>query len=564
MIQKKEKLQNLAAAFACSALYMMILRCFIPFIYGIVDDRSMMEFVSGQYLGYPDAHTIFMGYWYSLFLTVLYRLTVHVDWYALCFLILQTFCLSLVIYRLLGWCKSKKQKLFCVITAFILFEWLCLQATVQLSFTTTAAVLGMTVIFWYETMEEITWKDLLLLFLTAFITCEIRSDIFYMILPLCGILWTFRSIREKHVSVHQLMIPPITVIVLVLHASGYLTGYGTEQWQKYEAYNQDRTAVYDFPAHSFIPYEGAEDFYESVGIEKKSRARTLMNYNYTADDQITPEFFKKYIETYNQTFPSEDTVPERIFRSVKIYVKGTLSGKFHMRNLLALILYTILGLWCLYRKQWLFLGKTAAAAGIQILLWLCLIYAGRTPDRVIYSMSLMMIVAVLLLWLEVWRENLSDFRTCRFFLTVMLLLVCALGCNEFRNIRKQNLAMAHWNENAENLKAYCMSHPENFYFSDVTSLAFTTWNVRLWRPETYVMNYMSLGDWMSFSPIWQKKLDQHEIVSVKEALYEQDHVYLICSFDKGLEYLKLLYDDVSCEEMGKVSGFHIYKLRIKK
>lgn len=211
-----------------------------------------------------------------------------------------------------------------------------------------------------------------------------------------------------------------------------------------------------------------------------------------------------------------------------------------------------------------FLGKTAAAAGIQILLWLCLIYAGRTPDRVIYSMSLMMIVAVLLLWLEVWRENLSDFRTCRFFLTVMLLLVCALGCNEFRNIRKQNLAMVHWNENAENLKAYCMSHPENFYFSDVTSLAFTTWNVRLWRPETYVMNYMSLGDWMSFSPIWQKKLDQHEIVSVKEALYEQDHVYLICSFDKGLEYLKLLYDDVSCEEMGKVSGFHIYKLRIKK
>ncbi len=75
------------------------------------------------------------------------------------------------------------------------------------------------------------------------------------------------------------------------------------------------------------------------------------------------------------------------------------------------------------------------------------------------------------------------------------------------------------------------------------------------------MNYMSLGDWMSFSPVWRRKLEQNGIDSVKEALYERENVYLICSFDKGLEYLVSLYDNVSCTETDKISGFKIYRLQ---
>lgn len=106
-----------------------------------------------------------------------------------------------------------------------------------------------------------------------------------------------------------------------------------------------------------------------------------------------------------------------------------------------------------------------------------------------------------------------------------------------------------------------MEHPENFYFNDVTSLAFTTYNVHLWQKTPYQMNYMSLGDWMSFSPVWEEKLLQHKITSVQEALYQQDHVYLICSFDKGLEYLISLYDNVTCTEIDKIPGFQIYRLQ---
>lgn len=105
-----------------------------------------------------------------------------------------------------------------------------------------------------------------------------------------------------------------------------------------------------------------------------------------------------------------------------------------------------------------------------------------------------------------------------------------------------------------------MDHPENFYFNDVTSLAMTTWNVHLWNPKQYRMNYMSLGDWMSFSPIWQEKLEQNGISSVREALYGQDNIYLISSFDRGTEYLTELYDGVTCEQVDTIRQFKVYRL----
>ena len=74
-----EKQKNIIASISAFILYILLIRMLMPFVYGIIDDRSMMEIVSGQYLGHPDAHTIFMGYWYSLVLAGLYRLMPNVD-----------------------------------------------------------------------------------------------------------------------------------------------------------------------------------------------------------------------------------------------------------------------------------------------------------------------------------------------------------------------------------------------------------------------------------------------------------------------------------------------------
>ena len=286
-----------------------------------------------------------------------------------------------------------------------------------------------------------------------------------------------------------------------------------------------------------------------------------MNYNYTADDRITPQFFQEYVEAHDQAFPPKETVIGQMKKSVKEYLQGVLSGKFHRQHVLALILYGLLAVRGLCRKEKGDFFRILCIAGVQTLLWCCLLYAGRIPERVIYSMNLMQTATALLLNGEVLQKLRISERTCMAGTALMCLLLCIPAASQLKQLRQQNQEMYHRNEDVEALKEYCMEHPENFYFNDVTSMAFTTYNVHLWREDPYDMNYMSLGDWMSFSPVWQEKLRQNGIDSVKEALYESENGYLICSFDKGLEYLISLYDNVICTETDKIPGFQIYRLQ---
>ena len=559
--QKNKKKENILWAVLCSAVYIAVLWKLIPFVYGIIDDRSMMEIVSGQYLGYPDAHTIFLGYWYSLFLSRLYMLFPGTDWYALCYLLLQGICVGLVLCRLLGRLHDKKEKILCTVLVLLLFTVFCLQAMTQLTFTTTATVLGVTVIFWYVTSEKVGFCDWLLVFLLCFLTEEVRPSVFFMILPVCGLLWLFRLQKPSGRDKWNLCIPAAAAGVLLLALAGNRAGYGDDFWTAYMQYNQSRSEVYDFADYTFPPYEGAEDFYSSIGIEKKSRARTLMNYNYTADERIYPEFFGEYISAYQKAFPAGETHAAKFRASVKEYLKGAAGGRFHMQHILSLLLYGLLTVWYQRRKEWDCCWKVISAAGIQILLWIYLLYEGRIPERVVYSMNLMLTMTAVFLWTEALKEARFPKKLYTAGAFVLCLLLCIPAFSRGMEIRRQNLEMSRRNEDIEALKEYCMEHPENFYFNDVTSMAFTTWNVHLPEKKTYVMNYMSLGDWMSYSPVWREKLNQKEIVSVKDALYGKNNVYLICSFDKGLEYLVSLYDGVEAAETDKIPGFKIYRLQ---
>ena len=545
----------------CVGVYILVLWNLIPFVYGIIDDRSMMEIVSGQYLGMPDPHTIFMGYWYSLFLTGLYTVLPNVDWYAFCYIVMQVMCMILILFRLVRERERKWEKVLCAVLALSSFAAFGVQATVQLSFTTTAAVLGVTVVFLYAAAEKLEWKDAAFLFFLLFLTSQVRFDIFCMTVPVCAVLWIFRVAVQGQRERIQFLMPAAALAVLALAMLGNFAGYGSAEWRAYKSYDNSRTAIYDFPDYTFPEYEGAEELYSSVGIETKSRARTLINYNYTADDQITPEFFRDYIEAYQKMYPSEQTVVQRLVQSVKDYLKGVRDNRFYMQHLLGLAMYAGLVILALWKKEWGLLGKTLCTGGIQGIMWIYLLYKGRIPDRVIYSMNLMMLVTAFLLWREIFPRISLPGAARKAGVVACMFVLCYLAGAQTAKFRGKNQELSRWNQNIESLKEYCMEHPDNFYFNDVTSLAFTTYNVRLWRDQPYVMNYMSLGDWMSFSPIWKKKLEQEGIESVKEALYGRNNVYLICSFDKGLEYLVSLYLNVECTEVDDIPGFEIYSLQ---
>ena len=557
--------KNLTKAVLYPVLLIAILRGITPFVYAIIDDRSMMEILSGQYLGHPDSHAIFLGYWYSLILTGLYRISAHVDWYALFFLMIQWGCMSLILYRVQGQAKEQDVQGRRVAQTMVIFFLVGLQTVTQLTFTTTAAVVAATVLYWYVTSEKIEGKQFAVLLLLCFLTQQIRSEIFLMILPVCSLFWFIRMHRRgiRGMGRWEFCLPVLAAAVLEIAFLGNIVGYGSPEWKAYSQYNQYRSDIYDYPDYTFPPYEGAEDLYAAAGIHTKSRARTLINYDYTADDQITPEFFEHYMEIYQQMRPSGQTRTERFVQSAKSYVKGVLDGRFQMMQSVGMLLLGILLLLSIWKRQWMQTIETVLLIGIQLVLWLYLLYKGRVPARVIYSMNLLLGTIVVLAWGEHFRaiggqipESLKKKG-----ITLLILVLLGVGALYGKDIRTQNLAISNRCEDVEQLKIFCAEHPENFYFNDVTTLAFTTWDVKLWRNETYTMNYMSLGDWMSFSPLWKEKLEQQGITSVREALYQWDNVYLICTFDKGLEYLTSLYENTTCTEVDRAGLFHIYKLQ---
>lgn len=549
------KKKNLLWACLFPLCYMVILWNLVPFVYGIVDDRTMMEVVSGQYLGTPDPHTIFIGYWYSCLLAGLYRLAPGADWYALGFLALQGGCLGLMAYRLLEKKRDVKERLFFGALLLLLALVLGVRTAAQITFTTTAAVLAVTVLFWYMTTEQLKVRDLVILFFLCFLTAEARFPVYCMILPVCGVLWLFRA-QEKR----SLLVPVIAGAGLALHLLGMFVGYRSEGWRAYNEYNDVCTVIFDYEDYTFPRYEDATKLYNQVGVFTKVRAKNLYYYNYTADDQVDPQFFSEYLELRKAMVKESRDPAARLFGSLKTYVKNVLTGEYGYGHLLALIGCGVLVLWHVRKKEWKSILRVCGVYGAQFALWMYLIYRGRVPLRVEICMNLMLMMSVLLLWKEQLpgMELPQKVQKAGAVFSLVFLLAAAVWC--VGTVRRENAEMWKLNEDVEELKEYCAAHPENFYFNDVVSMAMSSWNVHLWLPEPYEMNYISLGDWISFCPAWAQKLEAQGIDDVPEALYGRDNVYLICSFDRGLEYLSELYDGVTYTEVDKAGGFHIYQL----
>lgn len=548
---------------AISLCAVVILMNLVPFVYGIVDDRSMMEIISGQYLGHPDAHIIFTGYWYPLLISALYRLTSRVDWYAYGYIFLQAACMWMILYRTAANSEARSEKVWNGTAAVLFCLLLGLRMVTQITFTTTAAVLGATVIFLYATVSEINYKNLLLLFVFCFLTVELRFAVFCMVMPVCGILWLFRISRKGKRTRTEMMLPLAAAGALLLYLAGLGIGYGNAAWSHYSLYNNVRSLIYDYDDYMFPRYEDETELYNSLGIYDKSRAKNLYYYNYTADEEIDQNFFEEYLQVRIAVNRERNNPLRRLADSIWEYAKNTLKGKYGWAHLFALAGYIFLIILYGAQKRWRSFFKILCILSVQLLLWIYLIYRGRMPQRVLLSLNLMLIVAALILWMEALQALGWENKRKRLVRAVFLAVLCGLVVYNLWDVRRENLERAKWNQSVEELKEYCMAHPGNFYFNDVTSMAFTTYNVYLWRQEPYNMNYMSLGDWISFSPLWEEKLAQNGIGSVKDALYSQDNVYLICSFDRGLEYLASMYENVEYTEVDRVAGFGIYKLKME-
>jgi hypothetical protein len=226
-------------------LFFSLSAYFLPIRFETNDDLAMCLFASGAYTGIPEAHLVFIHYFYGLFLSFFYKAFRGIEWYTLSFCIIHIISLSIIIYSFISTNKSRFAKIVAVILLYIL-ELTIIQS---LQFTTTAAIAafaGIMLLFDKKLFHTICGVALFLIgtlirFYSAMMVMLLMLPFFvYIVFPM---------IRIKF----KVLIPVIICIFGAFLLQVFdKQAYNVEKWSYYREYNEVRGQIHGNPNSALI------------------------------------------------------------------------------------------------------------------------------------------------------------------------------------------------------------------------------------------------------------------------------------------------------------------------
>lgn len=526
--------------FMSAVCYIIIYKCF-PMVYAINDDVAMRDIASGAFSGEPDAHLIFIKYVLGILLSGMYRIFPGYDWYGFLMTGLIGLCLGILLYRGLSDIVSRKKKIAYLLAVLVLFICVGLQHLVIFQWTMTAGVTGATGVFLFYTsseknklkniLEEITAVILLIL------TFCIRSDVLFMVVPAAAICYLFKYVKIsrrgrrkfhiQHVWFWILLIGGCTVVIFIEKSA-----YRSEEWKKYQAFNNSRSEVYDF--YGIPDFEENQDFYKSIDMGEPE-VQALENYSLFLIDGIY-EYKMEEIAEYAKDRVEKDGIIKRLGKGMQgIYADFKLDIYAPLSWLAAAVcIFAVLLCWRRKSRQFYLLF---ACMGIQLLLWCYLGLQGRIVERVSFSMHFyMLLLAGAILYKEFMEGRAWDSgiwvwtRESNFLVSSLVIVLVVVALLEWDEVKQEALQKVERNQENVELCNYLEEHKENVYLMHTYSTSHYTDNFKIRKPAEF-SNIVSLGDWQSFSPIEIRKREVLGILNARDALYTQENVYAVSRFD---------------------------------
>lgn len=506
--------------------------------YQVHDDRYMMEFVSGKFLGHGDAHLVYMKYLLGMFLLFLYNAWQGHDWYATFLFVIQFATIAVLSWYLIrGWHKRFYKVV--TITVFYVFFILCwINEITCFTYTTVAALVSATILVVLALSRD-CMKDYVILLVLCFFSYNLRSDVFFMVLPFCGIVWSYKVVKYKKKSYCAFLLS--LGVVLAVSYGVECVAYSDSEWSDYKKYNHARTLYYDYYIDEMVVYDNYKEVYEELGISENG-CKILESYDLSLYDE---ELYEKILELVKY-YQSPKGLMERLVDGVKNVLHDGLSES-KMMTLVSAFFWGIAVTYTIMKKS--------KAGGIlgglfclgHSILWMYLGYRGRILPRVSHSMLLIQIVTPLVIIFYVWQQQREEEKTQNSFSVLCkrtgicaCILVCAgVALYDVRLSQKliaKNIKEADYRDYYI-IEEYCNAHPDNFYFLDVFSVVECKYTFAFYNDNEYE-NFLSLGDWFGNSPIYKEKLKKEKIDSVRDAVLHNDAVYVIGIEGKSLDFMK--------------------------
>lgn len=504
---------------------------------GINDDWGMYSILSGAYTGTPDAHVMFFLYPLSWLLSKLYSLCSFIPWYGLFQHGVQIGSLFTVYRRTLRIRKKHDPEKFLIpvacTTFLLLFFIINLNVLSEAQYTTTAGLAAAAALFCFTTArtgqsKSGFFRDNIPTFLLSWIAFSMRQNIFYLCLPMAGMLWLAKWILSRRNRHEDTAFKLLGFALILGLGMGILWGinaaaYASPEWSDFRKINHYRERVGDF--YTWPEYEECKDDLNALGIDEESYLYRRSGAPYIGHDMTVSDWEDMH-RIARKYYLARTSLKDRLKRTVIGLVNVFFyEDGMQPANLLAGLLLLLTPVYILFERngQALFVylmylfGRTVS--------WCYVLYEGRFPKRIVQPLITadFLILFAILLAFNLLRPN-SIRKSAATLAIVLPLSVFSLHVTRVNVQENYRVHRETW----EGLKDYCFSHPDNFYIWTYNSGTLEHFCEMSFAMDQGVYQNFLYTNWgVVCNPNTQKKLSDQGIGSFGQDLVDSNHVYFI-------------------------------------
>ena len=550
---KKGTFLNLILAILLTAVFVIGVRLFYVFTYGVIDDPFIETVLSGAYTGTLDAHVVYIKYPLAWILKTLFSIWPQINWH----FHLLTGCFSasafLVTFRICSNVQKILNKILLSILFLLLFLYCLARLYTTAHYSMSAGVLTGTGIFYFLTIKNECGRanrilNYIVCLLLLYLAYCLRARTLFMLLPLAFVAFLYKFFSAKPAFTRQNIVRWILFPIILFVGIGALelshrAAYRSEEWKAFLSFNDARTTMYDF--YGVPPYEGNEAFFEELGISKERLFLFKDRYYLELTDGMQDDFLNRMADRAVEESYVKVPKGERIGLTFKALLPNLMEKAYRPMSLITMGLFVLVLLAAILTRHWRLLVHTLLAIPASLIPWLYMIFMGRPVARVasaIWYADLLFLLALVIDHAEPIRSFLTKKNpkasagkvVGKVVIAAVLMVALVLGIRaDYGKIEKQvNGYVSSGNVRAQ-LEEWCEGSPGNLYVceSDVITLGFNEKKM-----DGSLQNLYWPGGWPSKMPQAKTIWDRFGITSIESAIPENEHVYLIAFEESDMSY----------------------------
>lgn len=169
--------------------------------------------------------------------------------------------------------------------------------------------------------------------------------------------------------------------------------------------------------------------------------------------------------------------------------------------------------------------------------------------------------------IQIYRNRDFVKKNLNYFIVINIaILLLGIFVGEWKSCREKNLSQWRVNKDYDKMVSYCNENSENYYMIETASIRTYTDNIHWIEEKPMENNYIMMGDWHAFSPMYYKKiLSRFHTSDMREIALENENVYFIWKKGEQVDYLNQLWSPVEpdVENTGVIKGKY-FKFYIRK